>query len=120
MKLRTLLTVLVCICCTTLAFSQTQKKTTKKIDVNVDVDVTAVYEQVVKEGYGTAMIYKELANAHYFKSNYSAAKKWFEMLFEMERPTDATLKYRYKQTLKALQVYNKENEYLSYSGGTNE
>ena len=106
------------LCCTMMAFSQA-KSPVKTMNVNSDVDVTKVYEQVVKEGYGTPFIYKELANAHYFKSNYPQAKKWFEALFAEEKPTDETLKFRYKQTLKALHLYNEKNVYLSYSGGSN-
>ena len=75
-----------------------------------------MYEQVVKEGYGTPFIYKKLANAHYFKSNYGAAKKWFEKLFSIEKPTDETLKYRYKQSLKALDLYTPDNKDITYSG----
>ena len=96
---------------------QAQSSTSAQtINVNKDVDVVKVYEQVVKEGYGTPFIYKKLANAHYFKSNYKDAKKWFEKLFAEEKPTDATLKFRYKQTLKALNIYSPENRYISYSG----
>jgi len=85
---------------------------TKKGDVNKDVDITKVYEQVVKEGYGTTLIYADLANAHYFKSNYAEAKKWFEKLFSEERSTDATLRFRYKQSLKALSLDTQNNKYL--------
>jgi hypothetical protein len=82
-------------------------------DVNKDVDRTAVYEQVVKEGYGTPTIYKELGNGHYFKGNYAEAKKWFEKLFDTEGLEDPMLKFRYKQTLKALKLDTEENTYLN-------
>jgi hypothetical protein len=82
-------------------------------DVNKDVDRTAVYEQVVKEGYGTPTIYKELGNGHYFKGNYTEAKKWFEKLFETETLEDPMLKFRYKQTLKALSMDVDSNIYLN-------
>jgi tetratricopeptide (TPR) repeat protein len=97
---------LLCMVTSTLTFAQGTG------DVNRDVDITKVYEQVVKEGYGTTLIYKDLANAHYFKSNYADAKKWFEKLFSLEAPSDATLKFRYKQSLKALGEYSPDNEYL--------
>ena len=82
-------------------------------DVNKDVDRTAVYEQVVKEGYGTPTIYKELGNGHYFKGNYAEAKKWFEKLFDSEGLDDPMLKFRYKQTLKALKMDPDGNAYLN-------
>jgi hypothetical protein len=83
--------------------------------VNKDVDLAKVYEQVVVEGYGTPKIYKDLANAYYFKNEYFKAKKWFEKLFDVEKPTDATLKHRYRQTLKALDLEFKNNQYLTAS-----
>lgn len=82
----------------TISFSQSSTKT----DVNKDIDVVRVYEQVVSEGYGTAIIYKELANAYYFKSEYNKALLWFEKLFETEKTNDPDILQRYKQTLKAV------------------
>jgi hypothetical protein len=95
-------------------FSQT--KSHAKTDVNKDVDVVKVYEQVVKDGYGTPYIYEELATAYYFKNEYAKAKKWFEKLFDVQKPIDATLKHRYRQTLKALDLEFKDNRYLAING----
>lgn len=97
---------------TTFSFSQSEKK----INVNRDIDLVKVYRQVVKEGYGTPSIYKDLANATYFRSEYAESKKWFETLFEEEKVTDKTLLFRYYQSLKALGLYEKEMEELSTLG----
>jgi len=93
-----------------------QSETSGKTDVNTDVDVVKVFEQVVVEGYGTPYIYKELANAYYFKNEHQKAKKWFEKLFDVEKTSDATLKHRYRQTLKALNLEFKNNQYLAHNG----
>lgn len=90
-----------------------QSASSSKIDVNRDVDIVKVYEQVALEGYGSPRIYKELANAYYFKNEYKKAKKWFEQLFKVQKLTDPTLKHRYKQTLKALNIAVVDNEYLA-------
>ena len=82
----------------TVSFSQSSTKT----DVNKDIDIVRVYEQVVAEGYGTPFIYKKLANAYYFKSEYNKALLWFEKLFEAEKTKDPEILQRYKQTLKAV------------------
>ncbi len=97
---------------TTLA----QTKKTSNIDVNKDVDLVKVYEQVVLEGYGTTSVYKELANAYYFRNEYLKAKKWFEKLFDSEKFSDEMSKHRYKQTLKALNLEFKNNQYLVING----
>jgi len=100
-------------------FLSTQAQTT---NVNKDVDLAKVYEQVVKEGYGTTLIYKDLANEYYFKSEYAKAKKWFEKLFSEETTTDPTLRFRYKQSLKALGIEATGNKFLAVpivSSGSN-
>ena len=108
--IRNLLLIAV-LCFSSLTYAQNEAP--KKTDVNKDVDLVVVYEQVVKEGYATPKIYKELANAQYFRNNYKEAKKWFEKLFEVENLSDATLAFRYKQTLKALKLDFTSNQYLS-------
>ncbi len=113
MKKLSLLLYVLFACISINSFSQTSTKT--KIDVNKDVDITKVYEQVVVEGYGTPFIYERLANAYYFKNEYRKAKKWYEKLFQEVKPTDATLKYRYIQSLKALDMAISPNQYLSIS-----
>ena len=94
-----LLTTLLFICISSFSFSQTKQQ---KFNVNRDIDVARVYEQVVKEGYGTPFIYKELATAYYFKSEYKKALIWFEKLFEVETNIDSKTNYQYQQTLRAL------------------
>ncbi len=98
--------------CGLLAFCG-MAQNTSSIDVNKDVDVAVVYEQVVKEGYGTPDVYLKLANAHYFKANYADAKKWFEKVFESGETSDKKTLFRYKQTLKALKLDLDSNKYLS-------
>jgi hypothetical protein len=87
----------------TFSFSQTSPH---KTDVNKDIDVVRVYEQVVVEGYGTPFIYKKLATAYYFKSEYGKALAWFQKLFAEEKNTDPELAHQYNQTLKAVAAAN--------------
>lgn len=94
--------LLVCLLTTTIStFSFSQSKS-HKTDVNKDIDVVRVYEQVVREGYGTPFIYKELASAYYFQSKYDQAVSWFQKLFETEKNADPELTHRYQQALKAV------------------
>ena len=88
---------------TAISFSQNEKTTI----VNKDIDIVKVYQKVVKDGYGTPSVYKELANATYFRSEYAESKKWFEKLFGEVKVTDSTLIFRYHQTLKALGLNKK-------------
>ena len=52
---------------TAISFSQNKNKTI----VHKDIDIVKVYEKVVKDGYGTPSVYKELSNATYFRSEYT-------------------------------------------------
>jgi len=90
----------------TISFSQSKPH---KTDVNKDIDVVRVYEQVVKEGYGTPFIYKKLATAYYFKSEYGKALTWFQKLFAEEKNTDPELAQQYSQSLKAVAAANSIN-----------
>ena len=90
--------------------------TVAQTDVNKDIDLAKVYEQVVKEGYGTPEIHLKLANEYYFQNDFANAKKWYEKVFEDKKPTDKMLLFRYKQTLKALNLNLEENPYLAVSG----
>ena len=107
--------ILVLLACTSMTtFAQSKRST--KTDVIKKIDVGSVYEQVVLGGDGTPYIYKELAYSYYFKNEYQDAKKWFEKLFEVEEQSDKTIKHRYRQTLKALNLEFKNNRYLANSG----
>ena len=90
----------------TFSFSQSKLQI---FDVNSDIDVVRVYEQVVKEGYGTPFIYKKLATAYYFKSEYGKALAWFQKLFSEEKNTDPELAHLYSQALKAVAAVNLKN-----------
>lgn len=83
------------------------------VDVNKDIAITKVYEQVIKEGYGTPKVYLDLANAYYFEGNYQKARQWYEKLFETQTITKEIVLFRYKQSLKALKVSLEKNKYLA-------
>ena len=108
-KLPQLLLVLF-FCTSMVTFAQSKRS--KKTDFSKKIDVVSVYEQIALDGDGTAYMYKELAYAHYFKSEYQEAKKWFEKLFEAEEQSDKKVKHRYRQTLKVLSLDFKDNRYL--------
>ncbi|AFL80903.1 hypothetical protein Aeqsu_1410 [Aequorivita sublithincola DSM 14238] len=90
----------------TICYSQSKQL---KTDVNKDIDVVRVYEQVVKEGYGTALIYRHLATAYYFKNEYGKALSWFQKLYSIEKNTDPLIAHQYEQTLKAI-AFGKMNK----------
>ena len=102
-KKQKLLALFLFVGASTFSFSQEKNH---KTDVNRDIDVVRVYEQVVREGYGTPYIYKKLASSYYFRNEYEKALVWFQKLFAVEKNTDPNLEYQYSQTLKAVAVEN--------------
>lgn len=94
-----LLAFLVLFCISTFSFSQTNSTATS---VDKHIDFVRVYEQVVREGYGTPFIYEKLATAYYFKSEYVKAVAWFQKLYAEKHITDPQLAYQYSQALKAV------------------
>ncbi len=85
----------------------------EKIDVNKDIDLMRVYEQYVKDGYGTPAVYKKLADGYYFKNDYLTAKKWLEALLQADTSTPKIYVNRYIQTLRALDIDTTNNKYLT-------
>ena len=85
----------------------------EKIDVNKDIDLMRVYEQYVKDGYGTPAVYKKLADGYYFKNDYLTAKKWLEALSQADTSTPKMYVNRYIQTLRALDIDTTNNKYLT-------
>ena len=105
--------LLVCLLTTTIStFSFSQSKR-HKTDVNKDIDIVRVYEQVVREGYGTPFIYKALASAYYFQSQYEKSVSWFQKSFAIEQNTDPELAHQYSQALKAVAVQEADHSKIS-------
>lgn len=77
------------------------------------------YEQLVKEGFSSEEIYKNLGDAYYQKADYNAAAHWYEQLFELPDATiDSEYYYKYAQTLKSNGDYTASDAWMQkYSEG---
>ena len=111
MKSFTLVALLFLFSLSTTVTSQTTA--IEKTDVNKDIDLMRVYEQYVKDGYGTPAVYKKLADGYYFKNDYTTAKKWLEALLQADASTPKMYINRYIQTLRALDIDTANNKYLT-------
>ena len=111
MKSFTLVALLFLLSISTTVTSQTTA--IEKTDVNKDIDLMRVYEQYVKDGYGTPAVYKKLADGYYFKNDYTTAKKWLEALLQADASTPKMYINRYIQTLRALDIDTTNNKYLT-------
>ena len=66
------------------------------------IDAQQTYLKVVKKGYKSADLYKNLGNSYYFNSQFEEASKWYEELVK-NYPSEVEPEYyfRYAQTLKS-------------------
>ncbi|MBC6999592.1 OmpA family protein [Cytophaga sp. FL35] len=73
-----------------------------------------IYEKVLQRGYASADLLKKLGNAYYFNADYSKAANTYEKLVnDYKEETSPEYYFRYAQTLKTLQQYDKSNEVMS-------
>lgn len=64
------------------------------------VRVVEVYERVLRKGYKSAYMLKEVANFYYFKDQMDEAVKWYEELFAMTNDLAPVFYYRFGYALK--------------------
>ncbi|VXB97400.1 OmpA family protein [Maribacter litoralis] len=95
--------------------AQDKKTQRAKQDFNSYAYAEAIesYEKLVKEGYTSEEIYKNLGDAYYQKGNYNASAYWYEQLFNLSDITvDAEYLYKYAQTLKSSGDYTGSDAWM--------
>jgi outer membrane protein OmpA-like peptidoglycan-associated protein/tetratricopeptide (TPR) repeat protein len=76
------------------------------------IDAVKTYERVAEKGYKSVDLFQKLGNSYYFNAKLKEANKWYGELFGMNQEVEAEYYYRYSQTLKANEEYDKANQYL--------
>ena len=99
------------LCFTVSTFAQSESTATAGQDIKIDV--LAVYEEVVQEGYASAQIYRKLANGRFLENNFQEANKWYGLLFESTTDLEAIDYFQYGKTLEALNQSIKARKYLA-------
>lgn len=98
------------------AVSNAQESKVRKADKAYEkfafIDAIKTYEAVAEKGYKDAEMFKKLGNSYYFNSEFSQANKWYEELFAMGAVNEPEYYYRFSQTLKSVNNYQKANEML--------
>nr|WP_299346002.1 OmpA family protein [Allomuricauda sp.] len=108
MKIRPLIFALE-IMCFTLNL-QAQKSNIKKADEVFEayayIDARDIYLKVVKSGYQSPQVFKNLGDTYYFNGEYTEAAQWYKRLIETY-PNNAEPEYYYR----AAQCYKSIGEY---------
>ncbi|WP_378183537.1 OmpA family protein [Aquimarina sp. SS2-1] len=98
-----------------LSFSQERKlkAAQSQYDKYEYIDAQETYLKVVKKGYKSADLYKNLGNSYYFNSQFEEASKWYEELVN-SYPNEVEPEYyfRYAQTLKSVGRYDDADTYM--------
>jgi outer membrane protein OmpA-like peptidoglycan-associated protein/tetratricopeptide (TPR) repeat protein len=94
--------------------AQTSKKGDKQYKDLAYVDAIKTYERVAEKGYRSVDLFQKLGNSYYFNAKLKEANKWYNELFSMNKDEtiEAEYFYRYSQTLKANEEYDKAYKYL--------
>lgn len=88
------------------------RKGTKQYDNLAYVDAIKTYEKLASDGYKSVDLFQKLGNSYYFNAKLKEANKWYNQLFELKEKVEPEYYYRYSQTLKANEEYEKANSYL--------
>ncbi|WP_299900045.1 OmpA family protein [uncultured Aquimarina sp.] len=100
-----------------LSATQAQDRKLKSAQSQYDkyeyIDAQETYLKVVKKGYKSADLYKNLGNSYYFNSQFEEASKWYEELVK-NYPSEVEPEYyfRYAQTLKSVGRYDDADVYM--------
>lgn len=92
---------------------KTEKKAKEEFNQYAYMDAITLYEELVKKGYTSMEIYKNLGNANYFNANYEEAANWYEKLFNLNEVDIAPdYIYRYAQSLKSIGKYSESDKWM--------
>ena len=92
--------------------AQNLEKADKNYNNLAYVDAINTYESVAKKGYKSVDLFQKLGNSYYFNAKLKEANKWYAALFDMNQEVEPEYFYRYSQTLKATENYEKADQYL--------
>jgi len=102
------LAILVLLATTSIAQIRQVKKAEKEFDKYSYIDARKIYLKLLEDGKGTASIYKNLADAYYWNSEYKQAAPYYLNLIEKyPQETSAVYYYRAAQSFKSTKQYDR-------------
>jgi outer membrane protein OmpA-like peptidoglycan-associated protein len=69
------------------------------------VESIQIYENLVKDGYGSSQVFENLGNAYYYQSNYESAKSNYDSLFKKTQNVSVNTYYKYISVLRSQEQY---------------
>lgn len=83
------------------------EKATEKFDNYAFVEAIKTYENVANDGYKSIELYKKLGDSYFFSGKLESANKWYTELFNLGNDFEPEYYFRYSQTLKSVENYEK-------------
>lgn len=121
MKIKLLyLLLLLPICFIGLSQKRLLNKATKQFETFAFVNTIETYERIIDKGYKDVPMLQKLADAYYFKADYTNAAKWYQELFNLDDNQPAEYLYRYGHSLKSINEEEKSAKYLQEYAEKNE
>lgn len=114
--------ILVLFATTSIAQIGQEKKADKEFDKYAYIDAQKIYLKLLEDGKGSASIFKNLADAYYWNSEYKQAAPYYLRLIE-QYPSQTTAVYYYRaaQSLKSTKQYDRAkmlmDMYIAMGGG---
>ncbi len=96
-------------------FSQKVKiaKANKELDKFSYINAREIYLEVVKDGYKSPEIFKNLGDTYYYNSDYNNAAKWYQKLItNYPSQIEPIYYYRTSQSLKALEKFEDSDKLM--------
>lgn len=115
-KLTLRLTILCLIIGLGYSWAQSGKlaKANRKFENLAYIDAIEIYKELASEGHGSYEIFTKIADSYYFNSKYADASKWYDKILENYKESATPEQYfRYAQTLRAIDEYDKADEMMS-------
>ena len=88
----------------------------KKYDQLAYSESIKTYEDLAKGGYKSKELLENLANAYYYRADFSPAKRWYDSLFLFTQELSANTYSKYVSTLKTQQQYAKADQLMAQMG----
>ena len=99
---------------TSLGYSQKDKleEADKMFESYAFIDAQKIYLEVASNGYESENLFKKLGDSYYFNSDLEKAFEWYQKLYDINQNLPKEYLFRYAQSLKGIQLYEKSDEIM--------
>ena len=98
-----------------ISYSQIDKleEANDKFENFAYIDARQIYLEVAEAGYESASLFKKLGDSYYFNNDLENAELWYGKLFELDEEISADYLFRYAQSLRGIEKYEKSAKYMN-------